>query len=158
MSDEFWLTLPSNSSMDIYPQNTLQNYTTKLTKPLNLTENYEVALAQITFPNNFSRDTIIISPEGRDEDEAVLQIYKINNDKSLTEIENTEYELQCTRRGKKYYSLKQLVGEINKEIKKYRAELPPDNPMRSTSDLPSIVYNQTYKRYTVTNEVTRLYY
>src|SRR5207253_10568171 len=100
MSDEFWLTLPSNSSMDVFPQNTLQNYTTKLMEPLNLTENYEFALAQSTFPNNFSRDTIIISPEGTDEDKAVLQIYKINNCKILTEIENAEHELRSTRRGK----------------------------------------------------------
>ena len=78
MSDEYWLTLPSNSSTDVFPQNTLQNYTTKLSEPLNLTEDYEVALAQIIFPNNFSQEMIT-----DDMDTILLQVYKINRDKSL---------------------------------------------------------------------------
>ena len=153
MSDEYWLTLPSNSSTDVFPQNTLQNYTTKLSEPLNLTEDYEVALAQIIFPNNFSQETIT-----DDTDTILLQVYKINRDKSLEHIVNFEYELRCTQRDSKYSSLKQLVGEINKEIQIYRSEPIVDVSMRAVTDLPAILYNQTYKSYSVANEITRTHY
>ena len=50
---EFYVTLPSNSSMDYYPDNTLSDFTTKLFKPINLSGEYEVALTEISFPHSF---------------------------------------------------------------------------------------------------------
>ena len=51
--DEFYVTLPSNSSMDYYPDNTLSDFTTKLFKPIHLTGEWEVALTEISFPHSF---------------------------------------------------------------------------------------------------------
>src|SRR6185436_3775078 len=46
----FYLTLPSNSSMNVYPTNTLTHYTTKLQAPISLTGEREVALEEISLP------------------------------------------------------------------------------------------------------------
>src|SRR6185436_9798061 len=46
----FYLTLPSNSSMNVYPTNTLTHYTTKLQAPISLTGEWEVALEEISLP------------------------------------------------------------------------------------------------------------
>ena len=49
----FYLTLPSNSSMDYYPDNTLTTYTTKLAQPLELEGSWEVGLAEIQYPRSW---------------------------------------------------------------------------------------------------------
>ena len=43
--------LPSNSSMDYFPDNSLANYKVKLSKPLLLQGRYEVALVEIIYPH-----------------------------------------------------------------------------------------------------------
>ena len=45
----FYVTLPSNGSMDIYKNNKQSNYSNKLSIPLTLTSNYEVALVGISY-------------------------------------------------------------------------------------------------------------
>ena len=49
----FYVTLPSNSSMNFYPDNTLTHFITKLHQPLQLIGTYEVALSEIIFPFNW---------------------------------------------------------------------------------------------------------
>ena len=46
----FYLTLPSNSSMDFYPNNTLANYITKLPQLFDLTGEWEVGMSEIQYP------------------------------------------------------------------------------------------------------------
>ena len=48
----FYLTLPSNSSMDYCPQNTVAKYTTKLNTSIELDGDWEVGLTEISFPYN----------------------------------------------------------------------------------------------------------
>jgi hypothetical protein len=45
----FYVTLPSNSSFEYYPENTLNNYATKLHPTLRLEGNYEVGLVEISY-------------------------------------------------------------------------------------------------------------
>ena len=52
MSD-FYLTLPSNSSMDYYKGNSLANFTTRLPNAINLTGDWEVGLVEIQYPHNW---------------------------------------------------------------------------------------------------------
>jgi len=47
----FYMTLPSNSSMQCYPDNTVARYTTKLANPIELEGDWEVGLAEISFPS-----------------------------------------------------------------------------------------------------------
>ena len=46
-----YVVVPSNSSMDYYPDNTLASFRVKLGKPLILDGPYEVALTEIIYPH-----------------------------------------------------------------------------------------------------------
>ena len=46
----FYLTLPSNSTMEIYPSNTVTNFITQLSDSLFLEGDWEVGLAEIQYP------------------------------------------------------------------------------------------------------------
>ena len=50
---EFYLTLPSNASQDVYSGNTISNYRTKLAKPIILKEPYEVGLVELQYPRTW---------------------------------------------------------------------------------------------------------
>jgi hypothetical protein len=60
----FYLTLPSNSSMDFHPENTVATYVTSLPRRLVLKEPYEVALTEIHYPTTMynvdSKDCFIM--------------------------------------------------------------------------------------------------
>ena len=50
----FFVTLPSNSSMDVYPDNKISHYTTQLPQEINLQDSeYEVALVEINYVHSF---------------------------------------------------------------------------------------------------------
>ena len=48
----FYLTLPSNSSMDYYPNNTVAQYTTKLNRVIELDGDWEIGLTEISIPSH----------------------------------------------------------------------------------------------------------
>jgi len=50
MMTRFYVTLPSNSSMDYYPENTVARYTTRLASPIELEGDWEVGLAKMSIP------------------------------------------------------------------------------------------------------------
>jgi hypothetical protein len=45
----FYITLPSNASMETYPDNKMSNYTTKLKSPIKLDDEWQVALVEFTY-------------------------------------------------------------------------------------------------------------
>ena len=49
----FYVTLPSNSSMDCYPDNSVARFTTKLNGIIKLEGDWEVGLTEISFPSDF---------------------------------------------------------------------------------------------------------
>src|SRR6267154_3680933 len=49
----FYLTLPSNSSQQFFPNNTPTEFTTKLVSTIELTNECEVGLAEIMFPRSW---------------------------------------------------------------------------------------------------------
>ena len=49
----FYLTLPSNSSSSYFPGNVVSDYTTKLPKEINLEGDWEVGLAEISYPHSW---------------------------------------------------------------------------------------------------------
>ena len=53
MAGQFYLTLPSNSSMEYFPGNTLTNFKTKLAQPIELTGEWEVALSEFQYPHSW---------------------------------------------------------------------------------------------------------
>jgi hypothetical protein len=53
MSDHFYLTLPSDSSVAYYPENTIARYVTKLPERIRLDGDYEVGLSEIAYPHTW---------------------------------------------------------------------------------------------------------
>ena len=49
----FYLTLPSNSSLKYYPDNTLSKFTTQLAQPIALSGSWEVGLAEVQYPHSW---------------------------------------------------------------------------------------------------------
>ena len=95
--DQFYVTLPSNASMAIFPENTKSNFITELYKPIKLETKYEVALVEISFPKleKFSNNllgTIEIAKLNHttnpdDDDSRLLKIYSNDlKNKNLDEI------------------------------------------------------------------------
>lgn len=66
----FYLTLPSNASMNIFPNNTQANYTTLLARSIDLNDRFEVGLAEISYINSYTVDigTITITQDIHHED------------------------------------------------------------------------------------------
>ena len=65
----FYLILPSNSSQQFFPDNTLTEFTRKLPSTIELTNDWEVGLAEIMFPRSWctiSKDGVIIMADYRD--------------------------------------------------------------------------------------------
>jgi len=51
MAEEgFYVTLPCNASMNIYPDNKISNYRTRLARSINLKGLWEVALVEFEYP------------------------------------------------------------------------------------------------------------
>ena len=53
MESEFYVTLPSNSSMQYFPDNKTSNFLTKLPGTLQLEEEWEVDLAERDYPHTW---------------------------------------------------------------------------------------------------------
>ena len=51
--DQFYLVLPSNSSLEYFPQNSIASYTTKLAQSLDLQGRWELGLSEIQFKNSW---------------------------------------------------------------------------------------------------------
>lgn len=49
----FYVTLPCNASLSIYPENRISSYTTRLAKSLNLKREWQVGLAEIEYPRTW---------------------------------------------------------------------------------------------------------
>lgn len=49
----FYLTLPSNSSMNFFPDNTVAHFKTKLPSEINLQGDWELGLAEISYPHTW---------------------------------------------------------------------------------------------------------
>ena len=53
-STQFYLWLPSNSSMDVFPSNTLSEYRVQLPQTIQLAGEWEVALTEIQYPHSWN--------------------------------------------------------------------------------------------------------
>ena len=57
MNEGFYLSLPSNSSIEYFEDNKVNNFVTKLPQSIELTGNWEVGLLDIQFPVNWNNST-----------------------------------------------------------------------------------------------------
>lgn len=99
MSD-FYLTLPSNSSLNTFPDNTLTSYRVKLERSLDLSD-YHVGLVEIQYPvswHNVSNACLYVKQPG------------LNSNKKI-----------CLRDGK-YDDARELLGEIRRHLSSNQLE------------------------------------
>ena len=108
------MVLPSNSSMNYYPDNTLTQYTTKLPQFLDLEGRWEVGLSEIQFPLSFYN-------VHTDEDTMKLLVWHRSEDGQYTDVD----EKSIAPPSGHYDSVDQLVKHINARIKEveYRPNL-----------------------------------
>ena len=84
----FYITLPSNSSLNYFGGNTVTNYTTKLTKNVKLGGNYEVALVELVYPRtwfnvNDPSNALCIAGETGEYDVCELPVGQFDTPKDL---------------------------------------------------------------------------
>lgn len=51
--DGFYVTLPCNASLSVYPENTISSYRTKLAAPIDLKGRWQVGLCEIEYPRSW---------------------------------------------------------------------------------------------------------
>ena len=95
-STQFYVTLPSNSSMSLYPHNTLSSYTTRLIKQINLEGNWEVALTEIHYPFSW------------------YNVSELNN--SFTYSERGRLQTHARISHGFYKSVQEVIDAINREM------------------------------------------
>ena len=99
MNDQFYITLPSNSSLHIYGKQQPSNYRTKLEPTISVNPNdYVVGLAEISFPLSFFNI-----------DTCPFQIYVPGNS-------SYQQAIDVTVEGKRYVSGAHLVREMQRVI------------------------------------------
>ena len=100
----YYLTLPSNSSMNYFPNNTLTHYTTNLPKITDLDGAWEIGLAEIQYPHSW---------------------YNVNNNEAWLKVhfyKESELQNHLLLLPDWYYSsVKRIIKAI--EGKKHRTEL-----------------------------------
>lgn len=102
----FYITLPSNASMHIYPDNTLAHYTTLLPHRIQLDGLWEAALTEIMYPPTFNN---IVGGD------IWFEVYIPHNDKKITEVVPEQ-----TLEKDKYFTKYPLPNnEISDQIKRY---------------------------------------
>jgi len=107
----FHVTLPSNSSMNYYPDNKITRYVTRLQTPISLTGEWEVALVEISYP----RSWFTVSQEGC----KFLVSWWEKNETSPNGM-NLFIEVQIPYG---YYNeVEDIVGEMNNAIAKKMVE------------------------------------
>jgi len=138
-SRRFYLTLPSNSSMQLYPNNTATQYTIKLPRPINLHGgDWEVALTELSVPsifdnvvsgmcyikltnpetsiNNSTVNNYIVEPGHYNEDSLLSYLnHQVATDGILFVMENGKVELRNSGNFKVYLSsmLRNKLGFVN---------------------------------------------
>ncbi|CAF1018126.1 unnamed protein product [Brachionus calyciflorus] len=75
----FYVTLPSNSSMDLYSENTMTDFTVLLKEPIRLEVQYKVALVELTYKHSSSLEVgqLYIQPLNRKSNKEIPQNIKI---------------------------------------------------------------------------------
>ncbi len=53
MNSHFYVTLPSDSSANYYPDNSVARFVTKLPERIRLEGDYEMALSELIYPHNW---------------------------------------------------------------------------------------------------------
>ena len=107
-SSQFYIHLPSDSSLNVYPDNTVAKYTTKLANAINLDGQYEVGLSEIIYPTDYYN----IDNRGEDYTFGIKQIVVLENNEKTQE----SYFIKRKIESALYYSKSELISKIYSQI------------------------------------------
>lgn len=115
MEDQFYMVLPSNSSMDIYSNNTTACFTVKLPHEIRLKGSWEVGMTEIHYPLSFLHLS---------EKHAIFRAQKAELNHSVIDL--SEYSISHGL----YKSVDNFLYQLNKDLKSsnlefYRNERKP---------------------------------
>jgi hypothetical protein len=111
-SNDFYLTLMSNSSFDQFPDNKTTNFTVSLPKTVRLVEGFSVALTELHFLNTFDNVT---SNNNR-----VMVDVRYEDSSPPTTLDRQPVKRFYYNATEGYYSnIFELIIALNREIKKY---------------------------------------
>lgn len=110
----FYVTLPSDASMNIFPQNVQSDYTTVLKTPLELNDaKYEVGLVEISYSQNIQVDLgyITIKEMLRDKSVHVSKVPIVVNEYITLDkfLDTLNFQIYCYRRD---YQLGKIVPTV----------------------------------------------
>jgi len=140
----FYLTLPSNSSVKYFPDNTLTRFTTKLHSAISLIGDWEVGLSEIIFPKtwyNVERASLT--------NPAHVTITGLQSDNKPL------YTSQVRLTPGHYSTIEKLIEEINNNIaRNFRHQIsfePNDKAVKSRliTDIPDLRYNVVNRKINV---------
>jgi hypothetical protein len=103
----FYVTLPSNSSKEDFPNKTVSKFTTKLKNPIRLEGAYEVSLVEIMYPKNWK-----YRPDG-----AIKCFYKTINFEIIVEFFVYETLVDLIHRINDQFKEKNIICEIDYYLK-----------------------------------------
>ena len=94
MASDFYLVLPSNSSMDIHPNNTLAQYITNLPRRISLHGDWECGLTEIHYPHDWYnvRNTRMVVEHEESTHNVYLDDGYYDSPKTLVEALNLDKE------------------------------------------------------------------
>lgn len=145
----FYMTLPSNSSMNYFPDNKVNNFVTKLPKHIYLNGSWEVALVEATFPYNF---------------------YTLNDEEDnsiIISIKDTELSFTVNITPGYYNTPQELINEMNDLITQtfqdyehlYTEDISPynDGSGRIPGNPTAHVNTQPYAMFRYKNSLNRVF-
>ena len=112
MADSFYIHLPSDSSLDVFPDNTISRFTTKLAKPVDLDGPYEVGLSEIIYPTNYYN----IDNRSKTYKFWIRCITKTVNPETQEEVSVEENRKKRLLRSGNYRNLDEFLTSFHKQI------------------------------------------
>lgn len=107
-ASQFYIHLPSDSSLNVYPDNTIAKYSTKLAKTIDLDGQYEVGLSEIIYPTDY------YNVDNRDQDYnfRIKQMLFNDNGENIQDV--VHYKVQIN--SDLYYTSGEFLEKINVAI------------------------------------------
>lgn len=143
--ENFHVTLPSNASMDVYPDNAVSHYTTRLRQPLDLEGRWEVALVEASLPTRW--ENVITN-------QFIRTNLRKRNDPGPFDLDNIEkhlinVEVRAEVKADFYDSPEQLTRALNRAWVELKKKTPKDFVRMLPSTNTAFQYDQ------IDNVITR---
>jgi hypothetical protein len=108
MEKQFYIHLPSDSSLDVYPDNTIAKFSTKLARSVDLDGAYDVGLSEIIYPADYYN----VDNRELDYSFGIKQRNFDTDGKIVQEIDRFKIQIKSDL----YYTRQEFLEKINTEI------------------------------------------